>query len=288
MAYEDDEASVADGDVTELFDFTGPTASYRYTSGPTAVTYGGNSYAPAPGLVRAPVGTSSTRDAPSISLSMRVTESVIQTFGGGAPPRSLRLRIYRTQANSGEARTIWDGVVVGIVSRGEMAEVRSTSLVGLRLATQLPSLAVQQRCQHFLYDERCGVDRATYEHSTTVSSLSGSEVTVASVGGASDDYYGTGGEIERVADGERRAVYKQRGAVLTLASPFVTLAPGDAVKMWPGCNHMHLVRNVGGPAPIQAEGDCLTKFDNVANYGGHPTVPGANPFTSSVRTGRWV
>lgn len=286
MAHEDDEASVADGDVTELYDFTGPTASYRYTSGSSAVTYGGNSFAPSPGLVRAPVGTSSTRDAPSISLTIRVAESVIQTFGGGAPPRSLRLRIYRTQANSGETRTIWDGVVVGITCKGEMAEVRSTSLVGLRLATQLPSLAVQKRCQHFLYDERCRVDRAAYEHNTTVSSLSGATVAVASVGGALDDYYAVGGEIERVVDGERRAVYEQTGNVLTLSSPFPVLAPGDAVRMWPGCDHMLDIRDFGTSQVVS--GHCLTRFNNVTNYGGHPTVPGANPFLFNVRTGRWA
>lgn len=282
MAYYDDEASVADGAPTELYDFTAPATSYRYTSAAAAVTYGGNSYTPAPGLRRSAVGAGTTQANASLTVAMRSAESLIQAFGFGSPPRSLRLRVYRQQATSGETVTIWDGVVVAITSRGAMAELRSTSQVGLRLATQVPALAVQGRCQHFLYDARCKVDRTAYQHTTTVASFTSNTITLTSDGGNPDGWFANGGEIERVTDGERRSIYDHTGNVVTLSSPFVTIANGDSVRVWPGCDHQHRIRSDGFPATLTADGHCLNKFNNVVNFGGHPTVPGSNPFALGV------
>lgn len=286
MAYYDDEASEDAGEPVELYEFTAPTTAYRYTSGPVAVVYGGNTYSPAAGLERATVGTGSTNGGSSITVTMRAAESVVQVYGFATEPRTLRLRIYRTQTTSAETVTIWDGVVVAMAVRGHVAEIRSSSQVGVRLATQIPSLSVGGRCRHFLYDGRCRVVRATYVHTTTVSSFSGSTITVAGVGGNPDGWFANGGEIERDADGERRMIYAQVGAVLTISAPFQTLATSNAVTMWPGCDHTHrFFTDPTSGLPV-VRGDCHLKFANAQNFGGHASVPNSNPFTLNIRLTR--
>lgn len=285
MAYLDDEASTADGDVTELYDFTGPTASYRYTSGATAVTYGGNSYTPAPGLVRSPIEHPTTGTTHTLTVTMRVSESVVRLLAFlPQSHRPVRLRIYRQQANSGETATIWDGEVVAIEARGAMAQVRTLSKLGAWLRRQIPGLAASWRCPHRLYDARCKLTATDWDLATTVSSVSGGGTTivVASVGGQPDDWFAKGAEILRVSDGERRIVYRQVGTTLTINDPFPTLTAGDSVTLFAGCDHTHrfYIDFVG---TILVSGDCQSKFSNAVNFGGEPSMPGSNPFTLNIR-----
>jgi uncharacterized phage protein (TIGR02218 family) len=284
VAYLDDEASTADGDVTELYDFTGPTASYRYTSGATAVTYGGNSYTPAPGLRRSALEHPTSGGEGSLTVTLRASETVVVAFAFAAPPRSLRLRIYRQQANSGETTTIWDGEVVAIEARGALATVRTLSKLGAWLRRQIPGLAASWRCPHRLYDARCKLTATDWDLATTVSSVSGGGTTivVASVGGQPDDWFAKGAEILRVSDGERRIVYRQVGTTLTINDPFPTLTAGDSVTLFAGCDHTHRFYTdfVG---TILVSGDCQSKFSNAVNFGGEPSMPGSNPFTLNIR-----
>ena len=285
MAYDDDAEGTATSDVAELYEFTAPATTYRYTSGPSAVSYGGHDYSPAAGLGRSTIVHASTDDSARLTLTISAAASVVAAHGRGIPPRSLGLRVYRRQAVSGEVRRVWDGAVTAITSSlaTGLATITSESKVGGRLATRLPVLTLSRRCPHRLYDDRCRVNPDDYDHATTVSSVSGSTVTVASVGGQPDGWFGSSGEIRRDTDGERRSVITQVGAVLTLDIPFGTLAPGDAVTLWAGCDHVYWKRRTG---PDFAGGDCIVKFDNVINFGGGPALPSINPFTAGVRGDR--
>ena len=285
MAYDDDQTGAATSDVTELYEFTGPSTVYRYTSGPASVTYGGHAYAPAAGLGRSALASTSTDDTARLTVTSAATASVVVAHGRSLAPRSLGLRVYRQQATSGETRRIWDGEVKSITSSSltAVATITSESRVGGRMAARVPGLTVTSRCPHRLYDDRCRVNPDDFDLSTTVSSISGRTVTVASVGGQPDGWFGSSGEIRRDTDGERRSVITQVGAVLTLDAPFGTLNPGDAVTLWAGCDHLYWKRKVG---PDFAGGDCITKFDNAINFGGAPAMPTINPFTAGVRGDR--
>lgn len=285
MAYDDDQVGVATSDVTELYEFTGPSTVYRYTSGPASVTYGGHAYAPAAGLGRSTLSSTSTEDTAKLTVTIAASASVIVAHGRALAPRSLGLRVYRQQATSGETRRIWDGEVKSITSSSttKIATVTSESRVGGRLAARLPVLTIGPRCPHRLYDDRCRVNPDDFDLTTTVSSISGRTVTVASVGGQPDGWFGSSGEIRRDSDGERRSIITQVGAVLTLIAPFSTLAPGDSVTLWAGCDHLYWKRKVG---PDFAGGDCIVKFDNAINFGGAPAMPSLNPFTAGVRGDR--
>ena len=271
MTYLSDEQSVSDGSRTELYEFIGSGQTWRYTSAAASVSYAAQTWTPAPGLSRSVAGAGATRDTASLTVTMRAAEGVVAAYGFGSPPMSLRLKVYVRQELSAAARVIWDGDVVAIAPRGSMATLRSVSQVGTRLSTTIPSVSIQPQCQHFLYDDRCRVVRATYDYAGTVSSVSGYTVTLSSIGAAPDQWF-RAGEIVRDSDGERRTIVDQVGAVLTLIAPFVTLAGSDAVTLYPGCDHL-------------IAGDCLNKFNNVLNFGGHPVVPISNPFLVPIRRG---
>jgi len=263
VTYLDDELSTSDGSRTELFEFIGPGTTWRRTSAAADVVYGGNTYTARAGLRAGVIGIGTTSESAALELSLPVSDAVISAYGFGSPQRSLRLKVIWLQERSGAAETVWDGEVIAISPVGAMASLRSVSQVGARLSTPIPAISIQRQCQHFLYDDRCRVDRAAFDVATTVSSISGYNVTVASVGGNPDDWF-KAGEIVRASDGERRTIVGNVGAVLSLIAPFATLNATDSVTLYAGCAHTVEV--------------CRDKFSNVLNYGGHAQIPSSNPF----------
>lgn len=261
MAYADDERSTRDGDPRELVEFLGPQIAYRYSLG-DEIVHEGHVYSPLP-ISLSPVGVSGTVDPPALDVRLPVSANVVTDYGFGSPPRTLRLRVHRRQTRSAEWRVIWDGVVVGVKPSGRWAVVRSESQVGRRLSTTLPSVTVQRHCNHFLYDRHCRVDRLTYDFTALVTNVNGASVTLNSIGIAPDQWF-RAGEIVRDVDGERRAIVDQVGAVLKLSSPFNHLANGDGVTLYAGCDH--------------TVGTCSDRFNNLVNFGGHPSVPSSNPW----------
>ena len=271
MPYADDENSAHDGEPRELYEFIGPNTTYRYTSGTIAVTYLTNTYALVEGLRRSSVGSGSTDDPVALEVSIACSAQVVEDYGFTTPPRSLRLKVYRQQVNSAEFQTIWDGVVVAISAKGRMARIRSASQMGDRLSNTVPSVSIQRTCNHFLYDSHCTINAATYDLAVTVSVIDGAELTVNTIGGASDSWY-RAGKIVRDSDGESRTIVAQVGTLLTLHSAFGVLAVGNAMTLYAGCDHT-----------VQT---CNEKFNNTVNFGGHPMIPQSNPFLVGLRLKR--
>ena len=284
MAYLDDESSVSDGAPVELYDFAGPTASYRYTSGATAVTYGGNSYTPAPGLVRSAIEHPTTGTTSTLSVTMRASESVVQMLAFSTQShRPTRLRVYRQQANSGETRTVWDGEVTLVSPRGALAQIQAATKLSAWLRRKI-GIDASWRCRYRLYDPGCKVVAGDWDLTTTVSSVASDGVTivVASVGGQPDDWFAKGAELLRVSDSERRIVYRQVGTTLTINEPFPTMTAGDSVTLYAGCDHTHRFYTDFVGTPL-VSGDCQLKFGNAVNFGGEGSLPGSNPFTLNIR-----
>lgn len=65
-----------------------------------------------------------------------------------------------------------------------------------------------------------------------------------------------------------RMIVGHTGINITLVSPMPSLVPGQAVRLYAGCDHSTTV--------------CKNRFDNLANYGGFPWIPGKNPFTGDA------
>lgn len=124
----------------------------------------------------------------------------------------------------------------------------------------------QKTCRHALYGTYgCKLSVETYAYTSTVSSISGLNIEVAGASLQSDGYY-LGGMIRALSDNSLRWIVNHVGDILTLVRPFEQLEDdgiGASVKIYPGCNHTR---------PI-----CISKFNNVLNYGGFPWIPSKNP-----------
>lgn len=267
MANHDDEISARAGDVVEGHEYIGPQVSYRYCTGTDAVVIGGQLFAPAVAR-RSALSTGGTQDTPALTVTLPVTAQLVIDYAFTTPPRSLRHRVHRRQARSAESVIVWDGQVVAFTPRGREAEVKSTSQLGARLGSDVPGIAFQRQCNHFLYDARCRVSRLPFDWSAAVTNASGLTVTVSSIGPVPDQWY-RAGEIVRDSDGERRTIVDQLGAVLTLSSPFRTIANGNGVTLYPGCDHT-----------IET---CISKFNNRENFGGMPSCPSSNPWAVGLQ-----
>lgn len=269
-SFDDDETSRQSSAPAELYEFVGAATTYRYASGIETVTLGGHDYEPLAGLIRTAISLGTTRDTPTLTVTMPVTAGVVGAYAFGEPPRSLELRVYRYQPESDEYRIDWRGDVTSIKPRDDVAEVSVPSLLAARLGTMVPGVIVRKHCLHVLGDARCRVVLSLFDQATTATLVNGQTITVASVGG-SDDQWFRGGTIVRDADGERKLIVDQVGGVLEIGSPFRTLNGGDAVTLYAGCDH--------------TAATCLAKFNNLDNFSGCATIPKYNPFRVPVRLG---
>lgn len=277
MTYADDVRSQRSADRVDLYRFDGPQIVYAYTSGTRAVTVASVTYTPLAGLRRSALGESSSSDKATLTVSMSGACDLASDYAYTIPPRSLRLRVYEYQRRSAEAALVWDGDATAIMARGSTTkvgkeiEVRASGRFVERIASPISSVVFVSRCQHILGDTHCRVDMDdvanTLDAIVSAISSDGFTVTVDSIGAFPDDEF-KAGQLIRDADGERRTITRQVGAVLTLNSPFRLLAGSNAVTLKVGCSKL--------------VSRCDQRFGNVVNFGGHPTMPASNPFIQGV------
>lgn len=256
MAFIDDEKSISDSAPVELYTFITNTGTFRRTSLNADVVYSGNTYTAVP-LMRTRVEVNATDQAQELVIDLPASDVLVKNH---VPilPDTFTCLVQRKQLVSGEVQTIWDGVVTSLTVKGRTASLRIPSTMDDALAVSVPSAYFQTTCNHILYDTRCGFERGTFSMTTSVVSVSGSTVTVASVGGNPDSWF-PGGDLVRLTDSTKRLILRQEGLVLTLSMPLpATVVLPYSVSIAPGCDHT-----------IKT---CRSKFSNQLNFGGHPYI----------------
>lgn len=263
------EQSIQQSRPVELYQFTLPTAVYLYTSHLRDVEYGGDTYT-AIGMTRS-TAEISPADPKELTIQLPVSTPLVQAMiGNGVPPERIDVVLLRYQPNGGAAVQLADGPLTGLSVRGREATLRVSNRMAEALAVEAGGRRISSTCNHVLYDARCGVARTSFDVATTIATIDGRELTVASVGGNDDGYF-VAGEIA-TADGERRMVVSQVGTAIRITAPFSSLATvGTSVTLYAGCDHS-----------IQT---CRDKFSNVVNFGGHPNVPSSNPWMFGLLRG---
>lgn len=263
MTFSADETSTQDSRPVELYEVELPTATFRLTSYDEDFTHGGHTYT-AVTISRGETTFGSSGGVREVMVSIVADHELALALLGpnGTPPRSAQLTITRLQQRSGETRRVWRGPIIGFTTDEQHMRLRVPDGTERALARSLPFATVSRTCGHALYDTACAIARASYKLTPTVISISGTALVVSSVGGQPDQW-ARYGEVVRVADGERRTVLVQVGTAITLNYPFVSLANGDALELYAGCDHT-----------VET---CLAKFANVSNFGGHPELPAGNP-----------
>jgi len=266
MTYAAQEEGTQTGAPVELYDFAHGVSAWHYTS--TSAAYTDVSQSPnvaytSASIERSGVDSSQEKARARLSLTVPRNFAIAELFRVAPPSDTVTITVRRVhRGDTASPVVVWMGRVLGCVFEGAKATLQcepitvSLARTGLRRVYTLS-------CPHVLYGTACGLAKASYDHATTVSSISGVTLTVASIGAFSY----AGGFVEWTnGDGnvERRFIKSHSTTTLTLMQAFAGIANSDAVTLYPGCDHTLTT--------------CNTTFSNALNYGGFPGIPTKNPW----------
>lgn len=262
MSYEGQEVSAQDGAPVELYQFVRGTTFYRYTSAEDDYVETDTPWT-STSISRTGIEVTPERVRNGISITVPRTNPVADLFRISPPTDVVAVTIYRHHRDDAEEIVLWMGRVLGVDWQGARAVMRcepvSTSVKrnGLRPV-------YSKNCRHVLFGTGCNLNRDNFKTSTTVLSVSGRTLQVATLG----PYPYGGGYVEwEQAPGsfERRFIREaDTDGNLTLSTPFQGIPNGADVALFPGCAHDTLT--------------CDSVYDNLLNFGGTPFIPHRNPF----------
>jgi len=289
MTWLDDEQGQDSAEPWELYTFTTTSQTFRYTSGPSDYTYAANVYTRIP-IERSSIRVVQTREKSELIVEMPIDIAVVNDIGQLIAPTNTSMSIRRIHPVTGNHQIIWSGQIIRVDIKGRKAQFAVHPNLSILMDASTPPRVFTRFCNHQLFDTRCGLNRNSYDYTTTIDSVNGSEIILAVGAGGADSPQGagplqrfSGGEILRATDGERRRIVRQATHTITgaypgvpssslaartmyLNMPFRDLAVGDTVTVWPGC--------------AKSAYECKNKFNNIAKFGGFPLVPLKNLYAA--------
>lgn len=267
MTFDAVERSASNGAPIEFFTFSRDFQAWRYTSADRAIDVAGATYDPR-AISRSGVESSQEVARSTLTITAPRDLEVAELYRLAPPSLPVMLTVQQWHDGDGELVVVWTGRVVTVEwGRGAAVEITCEPIqsavrrVGLRRA-------YQRGCAHVLYGPDCRVNATAYRIDTTVDAVTGKTASIGAAATKPDGYF-AGGFLEYL-DGagviERRFITDHTGPALTLSASPAGLGPGDAVKLFPGCDHLLAT--------------CSAKFGNELNFGGMPYIPQKNPFGS--------
>lgn len=281
MTFATPETSVEDGDPIQLFLFrygleAGEYYAYTDSTEEQTVDHGSPlgeiTYTPVP-ISRNSIESNGTLDKSAIKVTTDIGTDLAEIFRVYPPANVVNLTIFMGHLSDSDAEylAIWSGRIVAFMRQGSelvmTGEPISTSLrrPGLRATYGIG-------CRHILYGEHCTASKPAATVSSTVASIDGATVTLASGWeGAFDPAKFLRGILEWESAGgstDSRSIVRVDGDTLSLAGIPNGLAVSAAVDVVLGCNHK---------AYADDGGDCQPLHDRINNYGGFLWTPGVNP-----------
>lgn len=269
MTYAVKDISVESGGPVEFYKFTGPFGTFRYTSDNKPGVCDGELYVVLEGgISRTAIDTSVASDSVvtcDITLPAKSELAVLYCYTKS--PDELMVEVRRAHRGDDwntEWEMEWRGFGLDTSTNGDEAIIRTGSALQAKLTGNIASIYYQRSCNHKLFDSRCGVDKADWTLTTTITKIQSFIITVDDDQAADNAL--EGGEIINTRTGESRTIYSNTNNVLRISAPFVMAEVGDTVELVFGCDHSRL-------------GHCKNRFNNVERFGGFPFIPTVNPFT---------
>lgn len=257
----------------EVYTFTLGTNVYRYTSAEDTITIGLDSYTPE-AITRTQVGQGSDSGNRSLTITVPSGNEFAEKYISIVPGQTATVTVVRLQRD--ETPTFntqvlqYKGEVQSITfsKDGHAAEISVRSLA-TALNRRLPRFTYLGQCNHVLFDQRCKVSSAAFNVVGAVTAETGNTITVTGASAKPNGYY-TGGYCKPTSTSDWRLIIDHTGNVLTLLLPFAEPVISQDVQVFAGCDH-------------KLTGDCATKFDNVAEFGGFAFVPNKNVFETGLQ-----
>jgi len=234
---------------------------WRYTSGDTAIEFGGNTWEPAT-IKRSPARYDTKLEGTRVTVTFARTDPAIARYLAQTPVELSWIRIHKLFRDQDpmEACLIFAGVILSVAVKGLAAEARCAG-IDYVINHHFLNWRYQPECNHTIFSEGCGLNEADYELTTTVDvDETGRLLTSDDFASYYDDWFTLG--VARHND-EERFIVDHAGNTITLMVPFRDLSSGDTVIVLPGCD---------GKGST-----CATKFDNYKHFLGFPYIPTDNP-----------
>lgn len=275
----------------ELYKFTSNSESWCYTSADRDITYNTDTY------TAVPISSGNRRlvtklNKTDLQITTKCDLALVSRYLTNRPESSVTLTMYSGTYVDGTITgdvadtAIWKGRIISVEVKDNEANITCepvyTSLARAGLRAMYQTL-----CRHVLYSDWCGLDKADYKQTSTITTF-GNPIIVARTidlglgtrsGQGEYDRYFKGGFLiyngtyrwitQHTAADDTVARYNTTSHKLTLDRALVQVGTQDSVDIYPGCSHTML--------------HCKYKFDadaqgNLENYGGFPCIPGQNPF----------
>lgn len=266
------ETSVESSRPIELYRFTMGSEEFFFTSAEDDIVVDGDTYV-ATAISRNKIAQGADSARATLQVTLPSTEALTRKFIVISPAARGEFSLFRYQRDESPAFDtrvlLFEGIIqsVKFSDDGQLAEIAIRTLESA-LARNIPRFTYLGMCNHFLYDESCGVDPSLFNHIGEVTLVDGFDITVTGAGASGFDL--KGGYCRPTGEADFRTVFQQTGDVLTLNEPFGTDPTGANVQCFAGCDHL-----IGG--------DCALVFDNVAEFGGFAWVPEDNIYRTGIK-----
>lgn len=270
MAFTDIEISNNEGKPFRLYTLRWGNTIWRYTNADRVREWpagSGNNFQPiaiSDGGVR-----QSGSDQDDFRVTLPQSAAIVDKFRGTPPSETIWLTVRKQHEGDAEAPAIYVGKVAN-VKRSEGRTTAEIRCIAISAAYKTNGLRIPwgRNCPYILYDFNCRADKELFKVVAEVTAISGVEVTVDALGAWDEAQY-IGGFLEWDADGlgtlERRAIEAPGGdRTFALLGRTDGLEVGQTLSLYIGCAHVTSA--------------CDGVFDNLANYGGFPHIPGKSPF----------
>lgn len=167
-----------------------------------------------------------------------------------------------------EVTKTWKGRLVSVEASGKKILLVFESAFTMLRRWGLNRI-YQRSCAHSLFDRGCKVQKSDYDVDGTITSISGDALVILEATPYEPQYF-TFGTIED-ENGEIVSVTYHLGTVVKVSfipQSWVDSGTPITVKMYPGCTKGAAI--------------CISRFDNILNYGGFPHMPPENKFDKTV------
>ena len=275
MTYAAPETSIQDANPVELFTFTRDNSTWNYTS--ASADYTDTTVSPHVTYTSASIDAGNVEASNedlrnSLKLTVSREFAIAELFRVAAPTDVVAVTIRRLHRDDGTPVVAWMGRVLSCTTSGAEAVIQCEPLTISLKRTGLRQL-YQRSCPHVLYGAGCGLDKADWDTSATVATISGLTITVGalmagmSYGGGFIEWIDGNGNTERRFIESVSTSGSPETNTLMLTQAFVGLATSDTITVYPGCAHNTT--------------SCNDEFSNIINYGGWPYIPVKNIFVGN-------
>lgn len=256
-----------------LYEFAWGPTFYRYTSADRVIEYGvDENDEPIKWLPIAISDSGFTQGSQSqdFVITLPRANPIVDLFRSTPPSTKIVLtarRFHRDDPDQ-EAQVYWIGTVGNVKGK----DANTAEVLGLPISSTIRRtglrLCWEVNCPHALYDAGCKANKELFRTDTTITALTATSVTLASLGAFPPERY-AGGFLEWEATDEgtidRRAIERHMGGTeLQLFGRTDRLIAGQAVSIFLGCD-------------LTAQ-TCKDVFDNLENHGGFPMLSKKSPF----------